>query len=122
MHVLSLTYSLISLSFFFKVKSISIENNRLFDFSRSKKDKTNDKRDATEEKKNAETEVPANEVYDPVRNFSLISIFSHIRLFSNLQKAGYKPQPDLDFQMYLDEIRPLIYNVPLSEQISTLAR
>ncbi len=29
---------------------------------------------------------------------------------------------DQDFQMYLDEIRPHIYNAPLSEQISTLAR
>jgi hypothetical protein len=29
---------------------------------------------------------------------------------------------DQDFQMYLDEIRPQIAKVPLSEQVSTLAR
>lgn len=35
---------------------------------------------------------------------------------------GYKTTPDLDFQMYLDEIHPQVAKVPLSEQISTLAR
>jgi hypothetical protein len=30
--------------------------------------------------------------------------------------------PDQDFQMYLDEIRPHISNIPLAEKISILAR
>ncbi len=43
--------------------------NLLFDFSRSKKDKTSDKRDASEEKKNAETDVSATDGTDSVRKF-----------------------------------------------------
>jgi hypothetical protein len=46
--------------------------NLLFDFSRSKKDKTSDKRDASEEKKNAETDVSATDGTDSVRKFTLI--------------------------------------------------
>lgn len=40
----------------------------------------------------------------------------------NLKKIGYKPIPDHDFQMYLEEIAPQVINHPLFEQISTLAR
>ncbi|CAF1513728.1 unnamed protein product [Rotaria magnacalcarata] len=69
--------------------------------SRSKKDKTSDKRDSSEDKKHSERESSE-------ANADL--------------KAGYKQTIDQDFQMYLDEIRPQISKVPLSEQISTLAR
>ncbi|CAF3972651.1 unnamed protein product [Rotaria magnacalcarata] len=68
---------------------------------RSKKDKTSDKRDSSEDKKHSERESSE-------ANADL--------------KAGYKQTIDQDFQMYLDEIRPQISKVPLSEQISTLAR
>jgi hypothetical protein len=41
----------------------------------------------------------------------------------NIKKSkDYTPTADLDFQMYLDEIRPQMAKVPLSEQISILAR
>ncbi len=49
-----------------------------------------------------------------------ISIFDLFIFY--VKKSGSKTTTDEDFQMYLDEIRPQIAKVPLSEQISTLAR
>ncbi|CAF3163521.1 unnamed protein product [Rotaria socialis] len=69
--------------------------------SRAKKDKTSDKRDSSEDKKHGERE--SSETTADL-------------------KSGYKQTIDQDFQMYLDEIHPQILRVPLSEQISTLAR
>lgn len=71
-------------------------------FSRLKKDKTAEKRDASEDKK-------ANEIDQSTPS-------------GTHAKPTYKPIADTDFQMYLDEIRPQIDKVPLSEQVSTLAR
>ncbi|CAF0827367.1 unnamed protein product [Rotaria sordida] len=70
--------------------------------SRSKKDKTSDKRDVSEDKKPTEKDLSG--------------------VTSSNSKSGYKPTADPDFQMYLEEIQPQIIRVPLSEQISTLAR
>ncbi|CAF0914736.1 unnamed protein product [Rotaria sordida] len=70
--------------------------------SRSKKDKTSDKRDVSEDKKHTEKDLSG--------------------VTSSNSKSGYKPTADPDFQMYLEEIQPQIIRVPLSEQISTLAR
>ncbi|CAF4111099.1 unnamed protein product [Rotaria socialis] len=69
--------------------------------TRAKKDKTSDKRDSSEDKKHGERE--SSETTADL-------------------KSGYKQTIDQDFQMYLDEIHPQILRVPLSEQISTLAR
>ncbi|CAF0918989.1 unnamed protein product [Rotaria sp. Silwood1] len=70
--------------------------------TRTKKDKTNEKRDLSEDKKHSEKDVSGTNNSD--------------------SKSGYKLTTDQDFQMYLDEIQPQVTKVPLSEQISTLAR
>jgi hypothetical protein len=95
--------------------------NRWINFSRSKKDKTSDKRDVSEDKKNNETDASGtNSSYMVGISFFFISIFDLFIFY--VKKSGYKTTTDEDFQMYLDEIRPQIAKVPLSEQISTLAR
>ena len=95
--------------------------NLCFDFSRPKKEKTNEKRDIPDDKKNTENEVPETNVNDSV-GYSLLIYFIFIRFFFQIKKSGYKPTNDQDFQMYLDEIRPHLSKTPLSEQVSTLAR
>lgn len=87
-------------------------------FSRSKKDKTNDKRDTSEDKRNNETDSPGLNRLDSVRK--IFFYLKSLNLF--IKKGEYKPMVDQDFQMYLDEIRSQISNIPLSEQISNLAR
>ena len=62
----------------------------------------------------------------PSTFFTFLGKYSFIWYFNlsifYIKKSGYKPTTDQDFQMYLDEIRPQIAQVPLSEKISTLAR
>jgi hypothetical protein len=95
--------------------------NLCFDFSRSKKDKTNEKKDISDDKKNTENEVPETNVNDSV-GYSLLIYFAFNGFFFQIKKSGYKPTTDHDFHMYLDEIRPHLSKTPLSEQVSTLAR